>query len=179
MFHFLSVFFLNLALKNNSNKERVKTLPSEKINLLIVMIDEVQKKEIDSLEQKINTLFMVKQLMFVVVNPVKAKDSIVKEDLIDITLKDFNFFGRFNPQKLSQITSQNADLFINLIDNENVYNNYIASVINSSLKITFIPRIEKIYDIIISTNGETDYIRKIEYTSKYIKALNGKTNNDQ
>lgn len=179
MFESVSRFFLNAAFKKNRNKERIKKLPSENQNLLIVMIDEVQKLDITSIENKLKTLFIAKQIVFVVVNLQKIKGSDSKECFIEITLKDFNFFGKFNSQKSALLSSQNADLLINLIDHENIYINYLASVINSSFKITFVPRIEKIYDIIINASGETDCVRKIEHVSKYLKALNGNTNEDK
>lgn len=169
------LFLRKRMVKKSLQQKRMSIMPElNKFPLVTILIDESQKKMIKDIEQNLKTLFNPKRHRFVIVNDIVSDDCLQSDLMLFITKDDFNFWGLLKNEKIISLKSFSDDLFINMSENQDdMINDYIVSMINSTFKIGSVKNNSALHDLILNYGIEKNNVERMRIIKKYLLMLSG------
>ena len=145
--------------------------------VISILVDENQKKNIKEMESFMKMSFNFKRLRFILLSDIVPDNILQSDSMICILKNDFNRLGILKKEKEDILMSFSDDIFINLSDNnEDLFNDYIISYINSLFKIGHHKSNMEMYDLIIDYGAENNDVEKLKILYKYLLMLSGNKN---
>lgn len=169
------LFFRKRKIRANTQHKRLMQFPDiNKFPIISILVDESHKKNIKEMESFLRMSFNPKRLRFIMLSET-APDNILQSDfMISIVKDDFNKLGVLKKEKEDVLRAFSDDFFINLSDNnEDLFNDYIVSYINSSFKVGH-PKVNmSLHDLVIDYGIEKNDTERLKILYKYILMLSG------
>ena len=174
----LVLFLRKRAVKKNLQQKRMSIMPElGKFPLVSILIEENQKHLIKDIELHLKTLFNPKRYRFVILNDETPDDYLMSDVMSFITKEDFNIWGLLKKEKIIQLKSFTDELFINMADGQDdMMNDYIVSMINSTFKIGGIKNNSALHDLILNYGIEKNNVERLKIIKKYLLMLSGNGN---
>ena len=172
------LFFRKRKIRKNLQRERLMQFPDiNKMPVISILVDENQKKNIKEMESFMKMSFNFKRLRFILLSDIVPDNILQSDSMICIFKNDFNRLGILKKEKEDILMSFSDDIFINLSDNnEDLFNDYIISYINSLFKIGHHKSNMEMYDLIIDYGAENNDVEKLKILYKYLLMLSGNKN---
>lgn len=167
---------LNRALDQFFAEKQASKMPNiQRINSLLIILDESDKSIVKSIENSAKGLFNTNRCGFVILCN-EMSDNILQSDLYnEITPKDFGFMSVLKPEKheyLRKLPSSN--MIVNMAAKNTGISDYICSLPKSDFRVSFQQSdYVKIYDLVIENPRATDPVSNIHVLYNYLKALIG------
>lgn len=167
------------ALKRSIEKNIVENQTSKTLSQLSHVLVVVNAVEFQDFE-KLNALPKVLNIPvknFKIITFTESNNELANQENGHFTNKDFNWLGNLNSLVLKDLLAKNYDLFIGYYSKKNPYLDYLSSIVNACLKVSFEGVDQRIFDIIFKTNStnytvfETELKRYIQILSPKMKSL--------
>ncbi|MBR4156669.1 MAG: hypothetical protein IKU01_08245 [Bacteroidales bacterium] len=159
-------------------RKRLLQFPDLKnIPAVTVLLDENQKKDIETIGQFVKNSLNPRKLRFVVLTENMVDGSLQDDCTVFIRKKDFNIFGILKKEKEVILKSFSCELFVNLSENnKNILNDYLVSCIDSSFRIGHSKNNMQLHDLVIDHGIEKKEVERMKIIYKYLLMLSGNKN---
>lgn len=167
---------LNRALEQFlAEKPMVKMPNLQRINSILIILDEPDKGIVKNIESSVKGLFGANRCGFVILCS-QMSDTILQSDLYtEITPKDFGFMSVLKPDKHEFIKKlPYSSILINMAAKNADISDYLCTLPKSDFRICFHQsKHQQIYDLIIENPRATDPVSNVHVLHNYLKALVG------
>ena len=167
---------LNRALEQFLAEKPTAKMPNlQRINSILIILDESDKSIVKNIESSVKGLFGVNRCGFVILCN-QMSDTILQSDLYtEITPKDFGFMSVLKPDKHEFIKKLPfSSILINMAPKNADISDYLCTLPKSDFRICFHQsKNQKIYDLLIENPRATDPVSNIHVLHNYLKALVG------
>ena len=167
---------LRKALDQFSEEKMGVKLPNvQKVNSMLIIIDEGDKGIVKNIESSAKSLFGVSRCGFIILCN-QMSDTILQSDLYtEITPKDFGFMSVLKPDKHEYIKKWPfCNMIVNMAGKDTDISDYICTLPKSDFRISFQQsEYMKIYDLVIDNPRATDPVSNIHVLHNYLRALAG------
>ena len=167
---------LRRALDQFSEEKVMVKLPNaQKINSMLIILDESDKGIVKSIESSAKALFNTGRCGFIILCN-QMSDTILQSDLYtEITPKDFGFMSVLKPEKHEYIKKWPfSNMIINMAGKDTDISDYLCILPKADFRISFQEsEYMKIYDLVIENPRATDPVSNIHVLHNYLKALSG------
>ena len=167
---------LRRALDQFSEEKVMVKLPNaQKINSMLIILDESDKGIVKSIESSAKALFNTGRCGFIILCN-QMSDTILQSDLYtEITPKDFGFMSVLKPEKHEYIKKWPfSNMIINMAGKDTDISDYLCILPKADFRISFQEsEYMKIYDLVIENPRATDPVSNIHVLHNYLKALAG------
>ena len=156
-------------------KTAAKLPNTQKINSMLIIVDEGDKGIVKSIESSAKALFNTTRCGFIILCS-QMSDTILQSDLYtEITPKDFGFMSVLKPDKHEYIKKWPfCNMIINMANKDTDISDYICTLPKADFRISFQQsEYIKIYDLVIDNPRATDPVSNIHVLHNYLKALSG------
>ena len=167
---------LRKALDQFSEEKAVVKLPNvQKVNSMLIILDESDKGIVRNIESSAKALFGTGRCGFIILCN-QMSDTILQSDLYtEITPKDFGFMSVLKPEKHEYIKKWPfSNMIINMAAKDTDISDYLCTLPKADFRISFQQsEYIKIYDLVIENPRATDPVSNIHVLHNYLKALAG------
>ena len=167
---------LRKALDRFSEEKIVVKLPNaQKVNSILIILDEGDKGIVKNIESSTKALFGTSRCGFIILCN-QMSDTILQSDLYtEITPKDFGFMSVLKQEKHEYIKKWPfSNMIINMAAKDTDISDYICTLPKSDFRISFQQsEYIKIYDLVIENPRGTDPVSNIHVLHNYLKVLAG------
>ena len=175
-----SSYLRNRALKRAleqflAEKPVTKTPNLQRINSILIILDEGDKSIVKNIESSVKSLFGANRCGFVILCN-QMSDTILQSDLYtEITPKDFGFMSVLKPDKHEFLKKLPfSAILINMATKNAEISDYLCTLPKTDFRICFHQsNNQPIYDLIIDNPRATDPVSNIHVLHNYLKALLG------
>ena len=176
----ISSYLRNRALKRAFEQFLAeKTAPKmpnlQRINSVLVILDEHDKSIHKNIESSVKALFGVGRCGFIILCN-QMSDTILQSDLYtEITPKDFGFMSVLKPDKHEYIKKWPfCNMIVNMAGKDTDISDYNCTLPKADFRISFQQsEYMKIYDLVIDNPRATDPVSNIHVLHNYLRALAG------
>ena len=167
---------LRRALGQFTEEKPLVRLPNaQKINSMLIILDERDKSIVKNIESSAKALFDAGRCGFVILCN-QMSDTILQSDLYtEITPKDFGFMSVLKPDKHEYIKKWPfSNMIVNMAGNDTDISDYLCILPKADFRISFQQsEFIKIYDLVIENPRATDPVSNLHVLHNYLKALSG------
>lgn len=159
----------------SEEKVMVKLPNAQKINSMLIILDESDKGIVKSIESSAKALFNTGRCGFIILCN-QMSDTILQSDLYtEITPKDFGFMSVLKPDKHEYLKKlPYSAMIINMAGKSAEISDYLCTLPKSDFRISFQQsKNVAIYDLVIENPRNTDPVSNIHVLHNYLKALAG------
>lgn len=159
----------------SEEKVAVKLPNAQKVNSMLIIIDEGDKGIVKNIESSAKALFGTNRCGFIVLCS-QMSDTILQSDLYtEITPKDFGFMSVLKNEKHEYIKKWPfCNMIINMATRDTDISDYICTLPKADFRISFKQtEFIKIYDLVIDNPRATDPVSNIHVLHNYLKVLAG------
>ena len=156
-----------------------KTAPKmpnlQRMNSVLVILDENDKSIHKNIESSVKALFGVGRCGFIILCN-QMSDTILQSDLYnEITPKDFGFMSVLKPEKHEYLRKlPYSAMIINMASKSTEISDYLCTLPKSDFRISFQQsKNAGLYDLVIENPRNTDPVSNIHVLHNYLKALAG------
>ena len=175
-----SSYLRNRALRRSleqylAEKQTAKLPNLQRINSMLIILDESDKSIVKNIESSAKSLFGVSRCGFIILCN-QMSDTILQSDLYtEITPKDFGFMSVLKPDQHEFIKKLPfSAMLINMAAKNAEISDYLCTLPKSDFRICFHEsKNQKIYDLLIENPRATDPVSNIHVLHNYLKALSG------
>ena len=179
----ISSYLRNRALKHAFEQFLAEKTPAkmpnlQRINSVLVILDENDKSIHKSIESSVKALFGAARCGFIILCN-QMSDTILQSDLYnEITPKDFGFMSVLKPEKHEYLRKlPYSSMIINMAGKNTEISDYLCTLPKSDFRICFQKTSNiSIYDLVIENPRGTDPVSNIHVLHNYLKALVGQQN---
>ncbi|MBR4560813.1 MAG: hypothetical protein IKO23_02720 [Bacteroidales bacterium] len=176
----ISSYLRNRALKHAfeqflAEKTMAKLPNFQRINTVLVILDENDKSIHKSIESSVKALFGATRCGFIILCN-QMSDTILQSDLYnEITPKDFGFMSVLKPDKIEYLKKlPYSAMIVNMAGKSAEISDYLCTLPKSDFRISFQQsKNVAIYDLVIENPRNTDPVSNIHVLHNYLKALAG------
>ena len=158
-----------------AEKVAVKLPNIQKVNSMLVILDEGDKGIVKSIESSAKGLFSTSRCGFIILCN-QMSDTILQSDLYtEITPKDFGFMSVLKNEKHEYIKKWPfCNMIVNMASKDTDISDYLCTLPKADFRISFQQsEYIKIYDLVIDNPRSTDPVSNIHVLHNYLKALSG------
>ena len=158
-----------------SEKVAVKLPNVQKVNSMLIILDEGDKSIVKNIESSAKSLFGTGRCGFIILCN-QMSDTILQSDLYtEITPKDFGFMSVLKPEKHEYLKKLPfCNMIINMAGKQPEISDYICTLPKADFRITFHSSDhQEIYDLLIENSRATDPVSNVHVLHNYLKALAG------
>ena len=170
---------LNRALEQFLADKPLAKMPNlQRINSILIILDEGDKSIVKNIESSVKGLFGVGRCGFIILCN-QMSDTILQSDLYnEITPKDFGFMSVLKPEKHEYLRKlPYSSMIINMAGKNTEISDYLCTLPKSDFRICFQKTSNiNIYDLVIENPRGTDPVSNIHVLHNYLKALVGQQN---
>jgi hypothetical protein len=167
---------INKALEQFLSEKPAAKMPNlQRINSVLIILDENDKSIHKNIESSVKSLFGVGRCGFIILCN-QMSDTILQSDLYsEITPKDFGFMNVLKPDKHEFIKKLPfSNILINMAGKNADISDYLCTLPKSDFRICFHKSKNlKIYDLLIENPRATDPVSNMHVLHNYLKALAG------
>ena len=167
---------INKALEQFLSEKPTAKMPNlQRINSVLIILDENDKSIHKNIESSVKSLFGVGRCGFIILCN-QMSDTILQSDLYsEITPKDFGFMNVLKPDKHEFIKKLPfSNILINMAGKNADISDYLCTLPKSDFRICFHKSKNlKIYDLLIENPRATDPVSNMHVLHNYLKALAG------
>ena len=167
---------LNHAFEQFLAEKTAAKLPNlQRINSVLIILDENDKSIIKNIESSVKGLFGAGRCGFIILCN-QMSDTILQSDLYnEITPKDFGFMSVLKPEKHEYLKKlPYSSMIINMAGKNAEISDYLCTLPKSDFRICFQKSGNlNIYDLVIENPRGTDPVSNIHVLHNYLKALAG------
>ena len=167
---------LRKALNQFSEEKMAVKLPNvQKVNSILIILDESDKGIVRNIESSAKALFGTSRCGFIILCN-QMSDTILQSDLYtEITPKDFGFMSVLKPEKHEYIKKWPfSNIIINMAAKDTDISDYLCTLPKADFRISFQQsEFIKIYDLVIENPRGTDPVSNIHVLHNYLKVLAG------
>ena len=175
-----SSYLRNRALRRSleqylAEKQTAKLPNLQRINSMLIILDESDKSIVKNIESSAKSLFGVSRCGFIILCN-QMSDTILQSDLYtEITPKDFGFMSVLKPDQHEFIKKLPfSAMLINMAAKNAEISDYLCTLPKSDFRICFHEsKNQQIYDLLIENPRATDPVSNIHVLHNYLKALSG------
>ncbi len=148
--------------------EKSAAISSEEIKKILIILDDVSKKE--EVLKEVKALFAVAEdEIDLLIFQQKISKELVLEELI--SPKDFGWYGKIKSDKLKVVLTKKYDLLINYSKVDNLYSNLLLLQCKTGFKAGFSHLDNRFYDLLINCESNDLKLFNTEL-KKYLTILN-------
>ena len=182
----ISSYLRNRAFKRSFEQflaeKTVAKMPNlQRINSVLIILDEHDKSIHKNIESSVKALFGVGRCGFIILCN-QMSDTILQSDLYnEITPKDFGFMSVLKPEKHEYLRKlPYSAMIINMAGKSSEISDYLCTLPKSDFRISFQQSQHiDIYDLVIENPRGTDPVSNIHVLHNYLKALAGTQTQNQ
>ena len=167
---------LRRALEQFSEEKMIVKLPNaQKINSMLIILDEGDKGIVKSIENSAKALFNTGRCGFIILCN-QMSDTILQSDLYtEITPKDFGFMSVLKPEKHEYIKKWPfSNMIINMAGKNADISDYICTLPKADFRVSFHHSDhQEIYDLLIENSRAADPVSNVHVLHNYLRALAG------
>jgi len=158
-----------------AEKVAVKLPNIQKVNSMLIILDESDKGIVKSIESSAKGLFSTSRCGFIILCN-QMSDTILQSDLYtEITPKDFGFMSVLKPEKHEYLKKLPfCNIIINMASKDTAISDYLCTLPKADFRVSFNSSDhQEIYDLLISNSRAADPVSNIHVLYNYLKALTG------
>lgn len=158
-----------------AEKVVVKIPNVQRINSMIIILDEGDKSIVKNIESSAKGLFGTNRCGFIILCN-QMSDTILQSDLYtEITPKDFGFMSVLKPEKHEYLKKLPfSNMIINMASKNADISDYICTLPKSDFRISFHnSNHHEIYDLLIENSRASDPVSNVHVLYNYLKVLAG------
>lgn len=167
---------LHKALDQFAEEKTAAKLPNiQKINSMLIIIDEGDKGIVKNIESSAKALFGTSRCGFIILCSQMSETILQSDVYTEVTPKDFGFMSVLKPEKHEYIRKWPfCNMIVNMATKDTDISDYICTLPKSDFRITFKQtEFIKIYDLVIDNPRATDPVSNIHVLHNYLRALAG------
>lgn len=156
-------------------KVAVKLPNVQRVNSMLIILDEGDKGIVKSIESSAKGLFATGRCGFVILCN-QMSETILQSDLYtEITPKDFGFMSVLKPEKHEYLKKLPfSNMIINMASKNADISDYICTLPKADFRVSFHQsNHQEIYDLLIENSRAADPVSNIHVLHNYLKALAG------
>ena len=158
-----------------SEKVAVKMPNVQRINSMVIILDEGDKSIVKNIESSAKSLFSTGRCGFIILCN-QMSETILQSDLYtEITPKDFGFMSVLKPEKHEYLKKLPfSNMIINMAGKNADISDYICTLPKADFRVSFHHSDhQEIYDLLIENSRAADPVSNIHVLHNYLKALMG------
>ena len=177
LFDKLRYRILNRSIKQFIAEKNGCRMPDiEKLSSMIVILDDLDKQTVRTIEERIKALFGIGRIRFIIITEKASNDVLLSDQYCEVTTKDFGFMKVLKAEKQEEVRKlPMTHLLVNMSKKHIDIGDYLATLPHANFRISFTKNNHyPLYDIIIDSGDNADPIKDVESLYNYLKALTGK-----
>ena len=146
-----------------------------KLSSIIIILDDLDKQTVRSIEERIKALFGIVRSRFIIITE-KASDNVLLSDqYCEVTTKDFGVMRVLKAEKQEEVRKlPMTHLLVNMSKKHIDISDYLATLPHANFRISFTKsRHYQVYDLIIDSGENANLIQDVEALHTYLAALTG------
>ena len=162
-----------------ADKNGSKLPDFERLSSMILIIEDLDKQEVQYIEDSVRSVFGITRTRFIIISEKASDDILLSDQYCEVTTQDFGFMKVLTAEKQEEVRKlPMTHLLINMADKHIDIADYLATLPNSSFRVSFQKSDHYgIYDLILDNGKESDPISNIKVLYDYLQALSGRTEN--
>lgn len=177
MFDKLKYRILNRSIKQFLAEKKSGKLPDfERLSSMILIIEDLDKQNIKLIEDCVKSVFGITRTRFIIIISEKAsEDMLLSDQYCEVTTQDFGFMNILTSEKQDEVRKlPMTSLLVNMADKHIDISDYLATLPNSSFRVSFKKSNHyPIYDLIIENGSTPNPQSNIKVLYDYLQALSG------
>ena len=177
LFDKLRYRILNRSIKQFIAEKNGCRMPDiEKLSSMIVILDDLDKQTVRTIEERIKALFGIGRIRFIIITEKASNDVLLSDQYCEVTTKDFGFMKVLKAEKQEEVRKlPMTHLLVNMSKKHIDIGDYLATLPHANFRISFTKNNHyPLYDLIIDSGDNADPIKDVESLYNYLKALTGK-----
>ena len=174
MFERLRYRILNRSINQFIEEKNGCRMPDlEKLGSAIIILEDLDKETVRSIEERVRTLFGINKIRFIIITE-KASDNVLLSDqYCEVTTKDFGFMKVLKKEKQEEIRKlPMTHLIVNMAKKHIDIGDYLATLPHASFRVSMTKSDHYgIYDLIIDSGNNSDPVKDVNSLYNYLNAL--------
>lgn len=176
MFEKLRYRILNRSINQFIAEKNGCRMPDlEKLNSVIVILEDLDKQTVRAIEERIKTLFGIGRIRFIIITEKASNDVLLSDQYCEVTTKDFGFMKVLKAEKQEEVRKlPMTHLIVNMAKNHVDISDYLATLPHANFRVSMSKSDHYgIYDLIIDSGKNADPVKDINSLYNYLQALTG------
>lgn len=176
MFEKLRYRILNRSINQFIAEKNGCRMPDlEKLNSVIVILEDLDKQTVRAIEERIKTLFGISRIRFIIITEKASNDVLLSDQYCEVTTKDFGFMKVLKAEKQEEVRKlPMTHLIVNMAKNHVDISDYLATLPHANFRVSMSKSDHYgIYDLIIDSGKNADPVKDINSLYNYLQALTG------
>lgn len=176
MFEKLRYRILNRSINQFIEEKNGCRMPDlEKLNSVIVILEDLDKQMVRAIEERIKNLFGIGRIRFIIITEKASDDVLLSDQYCEVTTKDFGFMKVLKAEKQEEVRKlPMTHLIVNMAKNHIDISDYLATLPHANFRVSMSKSEHYgIYDLIIDSGKNEDPIKDINSLYNYLHALTG------
>jgi hypothetical protein len=176
MFEKLRYRILNRSINQFIEEKNGCRMPDlEKLNSVIVILEDLDKQMVRAIEERIKNLFGIGRIRFIIITEKASDDVLLSDQYCEVTTKDFGFMKVLKAEKQEEVRKlPMTHLIVNMAKNHIDISDYLATLPHANFRVSMSKSDHYgIYDLIIDSGKNEDPVKDINSLYNYLQALTG------
>lgn len=176
MFEKLRYRILNRSINQFIEEKNGCRMPDlEKLNSVIVILEDLDKQMVRAIEERIKNLFGIGRIRFIIITEKASDDVLLSDQYCEVTTKDFGFMKVLKAEKQEEVRKlPMTHLIVNMAKNHIDISDYLATLPHANFRVSMSKSDHYgIYDLIIDSGKNDDPVKDINSLYNYLQALTG------
>ncbi len=176
MFEKLRYRILNRSINQFIEEKNGCRMPDlEKLNSVIVILEDLDKQMVRAIEERIKNLFGIGRIRFIIITEKASDDVLLSDQYCEVTTKDFGFMKVLKAEKQEEVRKlPMTHLIVNMAKNHIDISDYLATLPHANFRVSMSKSEHYgIYDLIIDSGKNEDPVKDINALYNYLQALTG------
>lgn len=158
-----------------AEKNGCKMPDLEKLSSAIVILEDLDKQTVRTIEERIKALFGISRISFIIISEKASNNVLLSDQYCEVTTKDFGLMKVLKTEKQEEVRKlPMTHLLVNMAKKHIDISDYLATLPHAYFRVSMTKsRHYPLYDLIIDSGEKTDPIRDIDALHKYLRALAG------
>ena len=176
MFEKIKYHILSRAIDQFIAEKHGSKLPDfDRLNSVIVIIEDLDKQEVRAIEEHIKTIFGITRSRFIIISEKTVNDMLLSDQYCEVTTQDFGFMKVLTKEKQEEIHKlPMTHLLVNLAKKHLDIGDYLATLPNATFRVSFTKTNHYgVYDLILDNGKDSNPTTDIQVLHDYLTALSG------
>lgn len=159
-----------------AEKNGCKMPDFERLSSFIVILEDLDKEQVRTIEEHFKRVFGVNRIRFVIITNNASNNVLLSDQYCEVTTKDFGFMKVLKADKQEEIRKlPMTNMLINMAKKHIDISDYLATLPLAHFRVSFTKsRNFGIYDLILTNESNSNPIKDVEALYNYLQALIGK-----
>ena len=162
-----------------AGKNGCKMPDLEKLTSAIVILEDLDKQTVRTIEERIKAVFGISRIRFIIITENTSDNVLLSDQYCEVTTKDFGFLTVLKNEKQEEIRKlPMTQLLVNMAQSHLDISDYLATLPHANFRVSFTKSdYYQLYDLLIDNGGNPNPIKDFEALYNYLKALSGNSPN--